>query len=163
MEISDIQEIWTHIKALHPNTPEEKRPRLSGRIAKVWANELSGYSVEQVIKAVESHAGKCRYWPDLSEIKAELPGCSIAGATRPQPRGDADLRAKEAQDRLFAQMKAERERLIPLRRVAGIPATVEEAKAEGMTATEWWNQCERAGLNYPDGIFRKEAMTYGTL
>ncbi len=162
MEISDIQEIWKHIKALHPNTPEEKRPRLSGRIAKVWVNELSGYSVEQVIKAVESHAGKCRYWPDLSEIKAELPGRSVAGATKPQPRGGADLRAKEAQDHLFARMKAERDRLIPLRRAAGLPATAEEAKAAGMTSGKWWNALETAGLNYPDSVWREEAVADGT-
>ncbi len=161
MEISDIQEIWKHIKALHPNTPEEKRPRLSGRIAKVWVNELSGYSVEQVIKAVESHAGKCRYWPDLSEIKAELPGRSVAGATKPQPRGGADLRAKEAQDHLFARMKAERDRLIPLRRAAGLPATMEEAKAAGMTSGEWWNALETAGLNYPDSVWGEEGLADG--
>ena len=59
-------------------------------------------------------------------------------------------------------MKAERDRLIPLRSAAGIPATAEEAKTAGMTATEWWNQCERAGLNYPDSVWGEEAVADGT-
>lgn len=156
MEISDIQSIWTHIKALHPNTPEEKIPRLSMTVANAWRNELSDYSLEQVLKAVEKQAGKSRYWPDLAEIKAELPRHSVAGATKPQPRGDSDRRAKDAQDRLFARMKADRIRLIPLRRAAGIPSTAEEAKRVGMTTREWWKRCEWANVNYPDSVFREE-------
>lgn len=157
MKVSDIQAIWTHIKALHPNTPETKRPRLSTPVAEVWCRELSGYSVGQVLQAVERQAGKSRYWPDLSEIKAELPRRDAAGATKPQPTGGADARAKAAQEKLFGRMRAERERLIPLRRANGLPATGEEARQAGMSAGAWWKALEEKGLNYPDKIFCEEA------
>lgn len=156
MEICDIQEIWGRIKALHPNTPEEKRPRLTKLLAEAWRNELSEYSLDQVMDAVERQAGKSRFWPDLAEIKAELPKRTAEGATKPQPSRGVDAKAKEAQDRLFARMRSERDRLIPLRQAAGIPATMEEARETGMTATEWWDRCERVGLNYPDNVFCEE-------
>ncbi len=157
MEIADIQAVWGHIKALHPNTPKERIPRLTQTLARAWCTELDEYSLSQVMGAVERQAGKSRYWPDLAEIKGQLPTKSPAGATKPQISGEADRRAKEAQDKLFQRMKAEGERLAPLRRAAGLPGSVAEARAAGMRAVDWYQALETAGLNCPDGVFQEGA------
>lgn len=131
-----------------------------------WLAVLEPYSREDVKTALMSFLREKPGFPTPQEVAIRCPALpayrtSPEGATKPQPFYGLDTRAKEAQDRLFARMKAERDRLIPLRRAAGIPATAEEAKTAGMTATEWWNQCERAGLNYPDSVWREEGLADG--
>lgn len=130
-------------------------------IRPAWLSVLEPYSREDVKKAVVEYLRTNTNFPRPQEIAVlcpPIPMTNLAKAeshTAAKISGPMDARAKKAQDALFARMKAERERLIPLRRAAGIPATPEEARASGMTAAEWWSRCERAGLNYPDSIFSK--------
>jgi hypothetical protein len=125
-----------------------------------WLAVLKPYSREDVKAALMSFLREKPGFPTPQEVAIRCPALpayrtSPEGATKPQPFYGLDTRAKEAQDRLFARMKAERDRLIPLRKAAGLPATMEEAKVAGMTSGTWWNALEAAGLNYPGHIFAK--------
>lgn len=135
-------------------------------IRPAWLSVLEPYSREDVKKAVLEYLRVNTNFPRPQEIAVLCPPLpetpTKAGAINSRTMGPMDARAKESQDRLFARMKAERDRLIPLRRAAGIPATVEEAKAAGMKATEWWNTLEAAGLNYPGDVWREEGIAHGT-
>lgn len=137
-------------------------PRMSAKGLKAaWFAVLEPYKREDVKAAVMAFLRDTPGFPTPQEIAIRCPKPVVETGNAhaiPQPVGPMDVRAKEAQDRLFARMRKERERLTPLRRAAGIPATWPEAQAAGMTATEWWNACEAAGLNYPDSVFREEGM-----
>lgn len=160
---AEVNKLFDLLKELHG----KDKPRDKRTIA-IWSTVLEPWTYQQVRMAVVERARENRYYPDPAEITAFLPqpempykSTTAAGATVPQPCSGTDARAKEAQDSLFARMKKERERLIPLRRAAGIPATFEEALAVGMTAGKWWSRCEAAGLNYTGSVFREEVF-YGT-
>lgn len=135
-------------------------------IRAAWLSVLEPYSRETVKKAVLEYLRVNTNFPRPQEIAVlcpPLPVTPVEQSSRTMgPVGPLDAKAKEEQNRLFARMKAERERLIPLRRAAGLPATMEEAKAAGMTSGEWWNALETAGLNYPDSVWREEAVADGT-
>ena len=142
MEIADIQAIWSHIKALHPNTPPQRVPKLNGLIAKSWCHELEGYSTEQVHQAVEAQAGMSRFWPDLAEIKALLPPLPdhlIRGGGKRQKPDPWEERLRE----LWWECRQRRE-------AKGLPAGIAEAKAGGMTQRELWSLYERNGVNLPE-------------
>lgn len=159
---AEVNKLFDLLKELHG----KDKPRDKRTIA-IWSTVLEPWTYQQVRMAVVERSRENRYYPDPAEITAFLPRPEVpykptpAGATVPQPRNGTDARVKYAQDSLFARMEKERERLIPLRRAAGIPATFEEALAVGMTAVEWWFRCEVAGLNYSDSVFREEVF-YGT-
>ena len=143
MEIADIQAIWSHIKALHPNTPAQRVPKLNALIAGSWCHELEGYSVEQVHKAVEAQAGKSRFWPDLAEIKALLPPLPdhlIRGGGKRQRADPWEERLRE----LWQECRRKRREL-------GLPTGLAEAKAAGMTAGELWDLYEKNGVDLPQG------------
>lgn len=148
----EINKLFDLLKDLHgKDKPRDKRTLA------IWAAVLEPWSYSEVRSAAVARARENRYYPDPGELTGFLSAPETpSGATKPQPSRGADAKAKEAQDRLFARMRNERDRLIPLRQAVGIPATMEEARATGMTATEWWDGCERAGLNYPDNVFCEE-------
>ena len=130
-----------------------------------WQAVLEPYSREDVKSALMSFLREKPGFPTPQEIAIRcpaLPRYSPEGATKPQPMGGMDHRAKEAQDRLYARWKKEQDRLIPLRRAAGIPATWPEAQAAGMTSSGWWNALEAAGMNTPDSVWCEEAVADGT-
>lgn len=140
-------------------------PRMAAKGQKAaWLAVLEPYKREDVKAAVMAFLRERPGFPSPQEIAIRCPQPVLETGNAhaiPQPIGPMDIRARETQDRLFARMKQERERLIPLRRKAGIPATVEEAKAAGMGATEWWDALETADLNYPDSVFREGVVAYG--
>lgn len=156
MKNSDVEKIWAHMREKYPNKAGMNLLSQTPEVASCWAAELERYTLKQVIDAIDARAAKSKRWPTLDSIKAELSHLHTVKL------GPAERRAKQKQDRLFARMKAERDRLIPLRRAAGLPATAEEAKAAGMTSGEWWNALETAGLNYPDSGWGEEAVADGT-
>lgn len=154
LTMPEVNKLFDLLKELHG----KDKPRDRRTIA-IWATVLEPWSYQQVRAAVIERArGGNRYYPDPTEITQFLPDPSVPVS---RPIGGMDARAKEMQDRLFARMKVERERLIPLRRKVGIPATVEEAKTTGMRATAWWSALEAAGLNYPDSVFHEGVMVDG--
>lgn len=145
MEISDIQAIWGHIKALRPNVSQERLPRLTKEIAEAWRSNLEGYTVEQVIQAADVQIAKSPFWPDLREIIAELPPLPthlIPGAT--------ECRGNHQPDPFLDHYRELLRECRQKRREADVPATFEEARAQGMTSREAWELWERMGFNVPD-------------
>lgn len=122
-----------------------------------WGRVLEKFPYDDVKNRVLELAATSKYPPDLADLTATLVppsgGPQGAAGIQPSPPGQADRRVKEGQDLLFAKMEQERNRLIPLRRAAGIPATMEEASAAGMSYTDWMSALEERGLNYPESIF----------
>lgn len=145
MEISDIQIIWKHIKALRPNLSSDRLPRLTKEVAEAWRTNLEGYTVDQIIRAADVQIAKGPFWPDLSEIMAELPPLPThlipgAGAGRGNYKPDPFMdRYRE----IHRECKQKRREL-------GVPVNIEEARAQGMSSRELWELWERLGLNVPD-------------
>lgn len=158
LNMSEVNKLFDLLKELHG----KDKPRDKRTIA-IWAKVLEPWAYTQVRAAVIERARSGnRYYPDPSEITQFLPKQTDAGATAPQPWKGVNIDARESQNRLFSRMKEERDRLIPLRRAAGLPATIDEAKLAGMNPTEWWNALEASGLNYPDSVWHEEAVDNGT-
>lgn len=153
-DVSDLFELLEFYFKGHPG--------LSGNsVRSAWLAVLEPYKREDVKRALMDYLRTSENLPRPQEIAVRCPPVPSAlpaaeGVSR-QVVGPMDVRAKEAQEHLFARLKSERERMIPLRRAACIPATVEEAKSAGMGATEWWNALEAAGLNYPESVWHEEA------
>ena len=115
---SEVNKLFDLLKELHGKNKSRDK-----RTIAIWLKVLEPWTYQQVRAAtIERARGGNRYYPDPAEIAQFLPD---PGVPVPQPVGSQDAKAKEAQDRLFARMKVERARLIPLRRAAGIPATAE--------------------------------------
>lgn len=130
-----------------------------------WLAVLEPYSREDVKAALMSFLREKPGFPSPQEIAIrcpDLPTYLPEGATKPQPMGGMDLRAKEAQERLHDRWKKEQDRLIPLRHAAGLPGTAWEAEVAGMPFTEWQAALEAAGLNIPDSVWCEEAADDGT-
>lgn len=160
---AEVNKLFDLLKDLHG----KDKPRDKRTIA-IWSTVFEPWTYQQVRTAAVERARENRYYPDPAEITVFLPRPEMpykptaAGATVPQPCSGTDARAKEAQERLYARWKKEQDRLIPLRRDAGLPATMEEAGAAGMKYTEWMNALEAAGLNTPDSVWCEEAVDDGT-
>lgn len=151
LSVEEVNKLFDLLKDLHGKDKTRDKRTLA-----IWATFLEPWSYSQVRAAAVERARSNRYYPDPGELTAFLPALDTpAGATKPQAVRGTDARQKAAQDRLFSRMREECERLIPLRRAAGIPATAEEAMAVGMTSLEWWRTLEAAGLNYPDSVFNE--------
>jgi len=156
MKNSDVEKIWAHMREKYPNKAGMNLLSQTPEVASCWAAELERYTLKQVIDAIDARAAKSKRWPTLDSIKAELSHLHTVKL------GPAEKRAKQKQDRLFARMKKERDRLIPLHIAAGLHASLEEAKAAGMTSTEWYNALGEKGLNYLDSVFCEEVVVNGT-
>lgn len=98
MTRKDIQTIWTKIKELHPHTPKDKIPKLTGSIADMWVTCLEGYDLNTVINAVLIQRGKKPYWPDIDEIVAELPPLHTTAPSYRQSTASAEDRARCKRD-----------------------------------------------------------------
>lgn len=155
MEKKDIADLFELLEIYFSGHPKLKVKGLQ----KAWLAVLEPYRREDVKAALMSFLREKPGFPTPQEIALR---CTPLPTETPQeifPRnGPMDLRAKEAQKRLFARMSAERKRLISLRRAAGLPATMDEAKFAGMKYTEWMAALEAAGLNYPDSVWHEEAL-----
>ena len=159
MTRSDIDALFELLALYCPNDQRLKQKNLKS----LWFETLEPYERDDVKKAVLGHFREHNFLPSVSEISIRCGVPASLQSTSPQKRtmGPMEARAKAAQDCLFARMKAERERLIPLRHAAGLPATMDEAGAAGMKYTEWMNNLDAAGLNYPDSVWREEAVNCG--
>lgn len=160
MDKDERQKIYTLLSKYFPNAKQLR----DQEALTAWGLVLRKYTYDDVKTAVIEYAAKHKYFPDLADITGGLSPEPSAlpvdlGPGRDQrTMGPIDLREREIQERLFARMREERVRLLPLRRAAGIPATWPEALAAGMTCREWWDACEKAGLNYDDRIFRRDGL-----
>ncbi len=125
-------------------------------IRSAWLSVLEPYSREDVKKAITQYLRSSTNFPRPQEIAVLCPA-PVAERTRAEPQimGPMDVTAKETQERLYTAWKAERERLIPLRHAAGLPATMDEAAAAGMPYTEWGLALGRAGLDTPERVWRE--------
>lgn len=146
MEISDIQAVWRHIKAIRPTFAPDKIPRLTKEIAEAWRINLEGYTLEQVLRATDFQLGKHQFWPDLSEIMAELPP-PPPSRTRLIPGGKANSSAPRREDPVLVRYRELLEKYEKKRVEAGVPATFEEAKAAGMTVDEADKFWKKLGLD----------------
>ena len=135
LETKDIQSLFSYIKQLHPHCPQDKVPKLTNAVADLWIRSLDGYSIQQLYRAADAHAQKCRYWPSLSEIVKQLPPHAAA------PSGvDAELQRRQARwSQLYREKLREELERLDLREFNG--NTGEEYRA-------WQAFCETAGVNF---------------
>lgn len=150
MNREDIQKIWSYIKALRPHLSTDRLPRLTKEVATAWASNLTGYSVEEVMQAADKQLAKGSFWPDLSEIMAELPPPSPSRTHLIQSAHASTGHHRE--DPVLEQLRECFNELERKRREAGIPASYAEAKAAGLTYTETETLWESAGLDYPNNL-----------
>ena len=138
LETKDIQTLFGHIKELHPHCPPDKIPRLTNSVADLWIRSFQGYSLEQLLRAADAHACTCRYWPSLSEIRAQLPALSAAEQMRLASIGPVE---RECMDESKKWQMKWHEELHAL----GLP-TLREAIAAGTSLTRWRAMLSEAGV-----------------
>ena len=138
IDIKDVQELFSYLMELHPNSPPDKIPRLTRSLAQTWVNATTGYTKEQLFRAAREHAHRCRFWPDLSEILAQLPKLPEGEQRRYAPPGEAE---RESMEKLRAWQQEWHQEL----RERGLP-TMREALDQGMSLAQWNALLQEAGV-----------------
>lgn len=129
LEVKDIQRLFSYIKELHPHCPPDKVPKLTNAVAETWITALSGYSVDQLLKAASDHAATCRYWPSLAEILRQLPPIPESEKRRYATLGPCEMKCLEISLEWQKQWHQEL-------KDRGLP-TVRDAVGAGMSLAEW--------------------------
>lgn len=138
IDIKDIQDLFAYLRELHPNTPASKVPSLTRPLVQTWINATAGYTREQLFRAAREHAQRCRFWPDLSEILAQLPKLPEGEQRRYAPPGEAE---RESMEKLRAWQQEWHQEL----RERGLP-TMREALDQGMSIAQWNALLKEAGV-----------------
>lgn len=89
---AEVNKLFDLLRELHG-----KEKRRDGRTVAIWAAVLEPWDYGQVRSAAIERARYNRYPPTPAELTAYLPKIqrsTAAGATKPQPTGEADARAK---------------------------------------------------------------------
>lgn len=141
MDKEERQRIYTLLSKFYPNAKQLKdRATLTA-----WGLALEDFPYEDVKKSVLDYATRNKYFPDLADITGSLAAENQTrkdprGATVPQPgkMGVIDRKVREDQQALYERWCEESARLRKLRRDAGIPATYLEAKASGLSVSQWF-------------------------
>lgn len=150
MTMKDIRDLFDLLELYYSG-----HPGLAVKnIRTAWLAVLEPYRREDVRRAVTEYLRSHATFPRPQEIAVLCPHLSPAAAKRNTGADwPMDAEAMEAQKSLILRARAELERLIPLRRAAGIPATEDERKAAGMPFSTWMRVLEAAGLGYPGSVF----------
>ncbi len=114
----------------------------------VWAMTLAPYTPEDVREAVASYFRECKYWPDVTDISTRCPPLPEP-VRMPQPTA---TERDEKQEILFAQLA----RWWGEVRAAGLPATITEAKAAGLTVHAWNTLLAQNGFDCPKEWRKRE-------
>lgn len=133
---AEICKLFDLLRELHG----KDKPR-DGRTVAIWTEVLKPWDYPQVRTAALTRARENRYYPAPAELTAYLPKAprsTPAGATAPQATGVSDAIAKAKWEDLRAAWGEQ----IKERRMAGIPATLGEAKRAGMSVEEWQGRVE---------------------
>lgn len=134
LKIEDIQSLFSHIKLLLPDN--KAMPRLTKELAHTWCSAFEGYTLEQLKHAATQQAKISRYWPNITEIAAQLSDIP----------GEEDTNDKW--DEMILWWQEDKAKL----RAVGLPETYHEAMQTGLTAMEYdelIDQAEREGRYVP--------------
>lgn len=142
----DIDDLFDLLAIFRPNDAHLADKRLRS----AWLLVLSPYSRDDVREAVGAWFRKSKYWPEPAEIAALCP---------PLPEGDESGTARLGTKMQFSPAEAEEmkalwaawDKVVLMRREAGVPATCLEAKQAGLSDREWHAMLEKAGLEFPVG------------
>lgn len=132
----DIDDLFDLLAIFRKNDPHLNQESL--RYA--WLLVLYPYERHDVREAVGAWFRKSKYWPDPAEIAALCP---------PLPEKNITQKTQQISQWELDEMRkiwARYERLVALRREAGIPATIEEAKKSGVPEGEWYDILAERGL-----------------
>lgn len=105
-----------------------------------WLLVLYPYERHDVREAVGAWFRKSKYWPDPAEIASLCPPLHEKNITQKTPR----VSQWELDE--MRKLWARRDRLVALRREAGIPATIRETLAAGMAEEDWLDILAERGL-----------------
>ncbi len=109
----------------------------------LWAFTLEPYSPEDVREAVRDYFQENKFWPDVTDISSRCPKPEKPGKTaETSDRADLDRREWER----YRPTRERWERLVQQRREAGLPGTIREAAAAGLSELDWTAELEKAGL-----------------
>lgn len=134
----EILDVLSRLKATYPNAYRGMRKTDAEEVVSVWQDEFSSDNAELVMEAVQGFISTnvSGFPPSPGQIRAlvKRPRTCVS-----VPEEWADLQHKH---------KVLKEK----RRTAGLPATLEEARAEearadGLTAAEWNAVLDQAGLS----------------
>lgn len=135
MDRQDVKKLFALLETLCPSAA--KKPRDAATLA-AWAMVLEPYTYEAIKGAAITRARENRFFPDPAELVAYLPqDCPIEPAQEAAPSGgggDVGL----MRDHWISQREA--------RAKAGLPVSAFAARALGMSAAEWYDALEQAGI-----------------
>ncbi len=144
MTKDEIREVWAYL-----GTYRAGDKRLQDKaLANAWWRALKGYEAKDVKAAIDTHFRNCKFFPDLGEIFPLLP---VQGGSASVGR---DMRDYQPDPVVQRWRQAYRDELVPARKAAGIPATLTEARAAGLSVLEWMELLDGCGLGL-DNLWRK--------
>ena len=106
----------------------------------LWQLTLAPYSPADVREAVADFFRESKFWPDVTDIAVRCP--KLEKPEERKTNRDFDQRAWE----LYRPTRERWERLVKQRREAGLPGTIRDAAAAGLSELEWTAELEKAGL-----------------
>ena len=108
-------------------------PRLRDKtLLLAWYLALAPYPLADVRQAVAEHFRTSNFWPDVCDLVKRCP---------PPPE---EAREDSLPPSPLAQRWGELRRR---RQAQGLPATISQAREQGMAPETWWKALEDAGLN----------------
>lgn len=111
MKEKDIQELFAYIKKRLPNC--KTVPKLTKHLAAEWCRNFDGYTVAQMMQAVEKQAFLKSFWPDPEELMAHLPPLPKAWPWKGWPAyGYCDVDDYKAQLLAFIERSRREDKLL---------------------------------------------------
>lgn len=124
LTVEETYKLFDLLEHLHSG----KRFKRDKKTLVTWRETLQDWSYEQVREAAYRRGREGnRFFPDAPEIAAYCPPVAEKTAEAPQEK----LRSDQC------ELLKKHESLIKKRRKAGLPATLEEARQQGLSALDW--------------------------
>lgn len=136
MTAKDIDDLFALLKLYFPNSPKTGSKKLKN----AWLLVLEPYGRGDVKQALLKLLRTNAYFPDPQKIAALCP---------PPPEENRQKKPPQVSQLELEEMRkfrAKWDRLVALRREAGIPATIREALAAGMVEEDWLDILAERGL-----------------
>lgn len=141
MTRKDIDDLFKLLELYFPNSPKTRAEKLKN----AWFLVLEPYARQDVKQAVISVLRKNEHFPDPQKIAC------LCHSNTEETRQEIKTRFSPAEVEEMKKLWAAWDKVVAMRREAGIPATCLEAKQAGLSDSEWHAMLEKAGMEFPVG------------
>ena len=141
MTREDIDDLFELLKLYFPNSPKTRDQMLKS----AWFLVLEPYGRPDVKQAILSFLRKNEHFPDPQKIAC------LCHLNTEDTRREIKMQFSPAEVEDMKKLWAAWDKVVAMRRDAGIPGTCLEAKQAGLSDKEWYAMLENAGLEFSVG------------